>query len=131
MPNITFQSTTPAYPQSILENPKNVSTAKPLFQLVDVMNVEDVGITKKGWNERAIAYLDRLETQLDEKNPNLGIQNAADQIGQDLKAKFSPLKQFNKWLDSNGQGNWYTQLATFLAKLPARAARNIVNILYQ
>lgn len=100
-------------------------------QLFDIAHKKDQEVVKKGWKERTITYLNQLEVRLDEAMPNFTFQNKADQIGHFLKAKFSPLKKFNEWLDSNGQGEWYTQLATFLAKLPARAVRNIVNLLYR
>lgn len=48
-----------------------------------------------------------------------------------VQRRFSDLDRFNKWLDDNGQGNWYWQLATCLYKLPMRAVRDIVELLYQ
>src|SRR5262249_25257758 len=80
--------------------------------------------------ERTIHYLDQLDAKLDKKWPNLTIQNKFDHIYNYLQTKFAPLKEFNEWLDSNGHGKWYAQLSTFLAKLPLRAVRNIVRLLY-
>lgn len=109
--------------EEALQKPK-----KPLSRLLTLETGQDT--VKKSCKERAITYLNKLETRLDEKMPNLGIQNRADQIGSYLQSKFAPLEKFNTWLNSNGQGTWYAQLATFLAKLPARAVRNIINLLY-
>jgi hypothetical protein len=85
---------------------------------------------KPNWHQRSISYLDSVEKKLDQKIPNLAIQNKIDVLGRYIQKKFAPLNKFNNWLDSNGQGKWYQQLATFLAKLPVRAFRNIIQILY-
>ncbi len=87
-------------------------------------------ITQKKWSERAITYLNDIEKRLDERIPNFPLQNKLDQLGRTLEAQFAPLKKFNAWLDCNGEGEWYRQLANFLVKLPARAVRNIVRLLY-
>lgn len=86
---------------------------------------------KMRWNERAIYRLNQWETKLESAMPNFEFQNKIDAIGRYIKKKFAPLKEFNRWLDSNGHGAWHVQLATFLAKLPARAIRNIVKLVYQ
>jgi len=82
------------------------------------------------WNERAVAYLNRIDKKLEEKLPNFAFQNKIDEIGRYVQKKFSFLNSFNDWLNSNGHGTWCDKLATCLAKLPVRVARNIVNILY-
>jgi hypothetical protein len=78
--------------------------------------------------------IDRIEEanqRLDVAMPNSTIQNKADALGRTIKDQFAPFVTFNKWLDDNGHGKWYAQLGTFLAKLPARAVRNIVVLLYK
>ncbi len=86
--------------------------------------------TNKFWYERAVAHLDNCEQRLDEKIPNSIIQNKIDKLGQAIESKFAPLTKFNDWLNKNEMGSWYKQLATFLVKLPIKAARNIVRLLY-
>lgn len=85
---------------------------------------------KKNLHERTIAKLDSYDLFLDQKIPNFPIQNKIDRLGQKIKEKFAPLTKFNKWLDSNGHGSWYRQLAIFLVKLPLRVVRNILKLLY-
>ena len=85
---------------------------------------------KLRWNEKAINFLSKVDAKLEEEMPNFEIQNKIDRIGLLIEKKFAPLKEFNQWLDSNGQGKWYKKLAIFLAKLPARAVRNIIRLLY-
>lgn len=67
---------------------------------------------------------------LDPNTPNNIVQQKLDAIGNYIEKTFAPLEKFNKWLDSNGTGKWYKQLAIFLAKLPLRVVRNIVQTLY-
>lgn len=57
-------------------------------------------------------------------------QRKMDAVGAYIQATFKPLEKFNEWIDSNGKGEWYKQLATFLVKLPVRAIRNIVSMIY-
>lgn len=92
--------------------------------------VQNRQVINKSLCEHAITYLNDKELQLDEKIHNHVFQNKIDQIGRYIEAKFSFLKEFNAWLDSNGKGKWYTQLALCLAKLPGRAVRNIIRLLY-
>lgn len=79
--------------------------------------------------ERAMTYLQSIDSKLDEV-PTLYIQDKLDAIGAWIEAKFAPLERFNNWINSCGDGAWYQQLAMFLVKLPMRAVRNIVQILY-
>lgn len=73
---------------------------------------------------------DFCATQLDPKTPNNVVQDKLDAVGSYIEKKFAPLTKFNDWLNCNGGGAWYKQLAIFLAKLPLRAIRNIVQALY-
>ena len=86
--------------------------------------------SEKNWSERAVSYLNHSETKIDIKLPNFKFQEKLDGIGHEIERLFSPLIKFNQQLNSNGNGAWYSQLTTFLAKLPLRAARNIVQMLY-
>jgi len=87
-------------------------------------------LLEKSWHKRIISHLNRWDIQLDEKIPNFPIQQKIDTLGQYLQQKFSHLSSFNNWLNGNGHGKWYQQLATFLVKLPVRASRNIVQLMY-
>ncbi len=82
------------------------------------------------WNGRIIAHLNKWDTELDARMPNFVVQEKIDKIALDLKKKFAPLNQFNVWLNSNGKGDWFNQFAVFLVKLPARAMRNVINLVY-
>ena len=81
-------------------------------------------------HNRSIIWLNKAEQKLDEILPNNQLQEKIDQMAAVLAKKLSPLTDFNRWLDSNGQGAWYSQMATFLVKLPVRVARNIISMIY-
>lgn len=87
-------------------------------------------VPSKSWNERAVKYLDDVENKIEAYLPNSIYQTKLDHVGNYIESKFACLDGFNKWLDSNGQGEWYYKLAIFLCKLPMRAVRNIVRTLY-
>ncbi len=82
------------------------------------------------WRDHAIQQLHAWDHTLDTIMPNFPIQDRIDQLIEELEQKFAPLVTFNHWLNSNGHGDWYEQLAQFLAKLPLRSARNIIQQLY-
>lgn len=123
--NINNDVNRPFY--EVVNPPSKASSSKPI-QFKEI--VQDGPIVKKSWHERAIAHLNDQELQLDERLPNYAFQNTLDQLGCDIENTFAPLKEFNNWLDTNGHGKWYKQLATFLVKLPPRAVRNIIRLLY-
>lgn len=64
------------------------------------------------------------------KVPGFEFQNKIDALGREIESKFKPLFDFNDWLNANTDGSWYKQLALFLVKLPLKAARNIISLLY-
>lgn len=72
-----------------------------------------------------------LEAKLDSMLPNFAFQIKIDNMIAYVEKKFAPLKEFNDWINSNGNEEWFKQVGTFLAKLPLRAARNVLNLLYQ
>lgn len=79
----------------------------------------------------AFRKVDQFFTRLlDPNTPNNIVQDKLDAVGNYIEKTFAPLEKFNTWLNDNGQGAWYKQLATFLVKLPMRAVRNIVQTLY-
>lgn len=63
--------------------------------------------------------------------PNWILQTKIDTLCSHIQTRFSGLKRFNSWLQSNGHGSWSQQLAISLAKLPLRAAFNVINTLYK
>lgn len=85
----------------------------------------------KSWNAAALTVLNKWDDDLETQLPNFAIQNKIDKIGNLIAKHFAALDPFNKWLDDNGHGSWPEQLAIFLAKLPMRAARNVVQLLYE
>lgn len=128
MNNVSFLNRVSFERQSMSFKPKQ-SALIQFNELVAGPKPDEQGI-KPHWHTRAITYLNDQEVQLDKKMPNHFLQNQIDQLGSCIEAKFAPLKEFNSWLDSNGEGKWYQQLAIFLIKLPARAVRNIIRLLY-
>lgn len=79
---------------------------------------------------RSIRFLDGVDQKLEAICPNFFFQTKLDEIGRYIQNTFAPLTEFNHRLNSNGEGEWYKQLATFLVKLPMRAVRNIVQMFY-
>lgn len=78
---------------------------------------------------RIINYLDDLDKSLD-NIPNNCYQEKIDKIAASIQKQISKLDGINTWLNDNGQGEWYKQLATFLYKLPICAIRNIIRMVY-
>ncbi len=93
-------------------------------------NIQNNTDNPKGWNERIVTHRNKWDNAFDAKMPNFIVQQKIDELAIYIQGKFAPLTKFNEWLDSNGEGNWHRQLATFLVKLPLRAVRNILNLLY-
>lgn len=87
---------------------------------------------KMRWDERLIKRVEKSEVELDRILPNFNFQNRYDQLMAEIEREFnSPnnsWNQFNAWLEDNGHGNWNSQLGIFLAKLPLKAARNILRL---
>lgn len=82
------------------------------------------------WGKYSLRFFDRVNLKLD-RLPNFRIQDEIDDLGCHIESMFAPLGKFNEWLNQNGFGTWYRQLAIFLVKLPLRAARNILQMLYR
>lgn len=82
----------------------------------------------KGLHEHIFTKLHAWETSLDDFLPNFPFQNAFDELCLFINNSFS-VPYFNQWLDDNGHGDWHHKLATCLAKIPLRTARNIVRSL--
>ncbi len=81
------------------------------------------------WNERLITMLTHWEKDLDREIPNNAVQKRLDQVGRSLQGTCSFLHGVNKWIDSNGEiACW--QIPVFILKLPLRATRNIVQLVY-
>jgi hypothetical protein len=133
-------------------NVKSTSQSTILERIGHV--VRTVEQKRDGWSGHAISFFDQVNLKLN-AFPHLSvaqkpvgllklndvpqlfvlmhhsIQNKLDDLGRHIERMFAPLKKFNEWLNSNGLGSWYRQLATFLVKLPLRAVRNILQMLYQ
>nr|NGX53505.1 hypothetical protein [Chlamydiota bacterium] len=86
------------------------------------------------WEKHIFRELYRADAYLDRTIPNSQLQEKIDQLGREIEAKFvrlTHLEEFNTWLKLDGKNeDWYHQLAIFLAKLPIRSARNIIQLLY-
>lgn len=72
----------------------------------------------------------QLDKKIDENFQQNIIQQKIDELANQIKEKFSLFESFNKWLEENNASQWYTQLATYLVKLPVKAAKNVINTLY-
>lgn len=87
------------------------------------------------WHERAIDFLHTLDEKID-KIPTFRLQKELDKFGAQIEALlekhkfFAPVRSLNKFLDEEHAGPWYEKLPLFLVKLPPRAIRNIVRIVY-
>ena len=81
------------------------------------------------WQQRVITVIDQAEARLDKLVPNRSLQNDFDAMCRAISQN-NTNSEFNAWLDTNGHGEWYKQLATYLAKLPLRAARNIMRLIF-
>ena len=99
-------------------------------QTTFTQSISSIGAVKPTWDQRIIAKIDHIDSRLESALPNFFFQTKIDKFFNMIKNEFAPLTKFNKWLDSNGKGQWYKQLATLLCKLPIRAARNILKLMY-
>ena len=86
------------------------------------------------WNAKALSYIKSWEDGLEEMmSPNL-LQRKIEGLGETVKSyletPISHVKSFNQWIDKNSLGGWYEKLANFLIKLPIRAVRNILRLVY-
>lgn len=108
---------------SISPEAKLVST-----KFIPSANVQEVN---PSWHERIVIRLDNIEKRLDCLIPNRPVQNSFDKMCREIKEEFASkdFDEFNRWIDSNGDGAWYCRLATFLAKLPLRVARNMLGLI--
>jgi hypothetical protein len=79
---------------------------------------------------RMIQYFSSAEEFFDKKLPDNTLQKKMDEMGLYLEEKFACFPEFNQWLNTNNEGDWYQKLAMFLVKLPPKAARNVIRLLY-
>lgn len=86
---------------------------------------------ESNWRDRAINVLNGVDNRLNRWMPNWTLQIKIDELGRYIEDKFSCFGEVDQWLRSNGQGAWYFQLATYLVKLPLRAAHNVIHLLYE
>lgn len=126
--SVTVPVSSPLPPFSCI----NFQTAKYLFIPAAIYTLlkKDTQTSLKNWHDRSISFLTDVETSLIKRMPNLTIQTKMDNIACYLEKKFAPLSPFKTWLFNNGHGNWFSQLTTFLAKLPLKVAFNIIDLLY-
>ena len=114
---------------AIISRPRKEDGDNVTMAATAVLKSQSDTLTKP-WHERIIIKLQTQETVL-KKTPDFAFQKRLDLVGRYIKNKFTPLEQFNDWLNKNGEGEWYKKLATYLAKLPVRSIRNIVQLLYK
>lgn len=92
------------------------------------------------WDQRAIAKIDQFENTTIERIPNVfntklldGAAIRATNFLNKITLELAPIKTLNEWLnkDELRRDNWNSALdaiCIFLAKLPLRAARNILSM---
>ena len=80
--------------------------------------------------DRALRLIDKADDYLEKRIPLFPHQKAIDQLAAMIQQRFAPLRAFNAWVYSTSGGAWYRELATYLCKLPLRAAMNVVQLLY-
>lgn len=118
-------------PQSDLLDAVALTSSKMQPNIVELKHAQSQQpIQAKGWHERAISQLNDFDCKLEELIPNFSLQTRIDALGQSIEKMFAPLVKFNNWLNSNGHGSWYRQLAAYLVTLPAYAVRNILQQVY-
>jgi hypothetical protein len=115
-------------PSFAVPRAENVRKGKPNILERIVRTAEEKRVD---WTTKAVRSLTKAELKLDKHFPGLPLQQKIDDLGLRLEKLFAPLRNANAWLDSNGEGKWYRQLAVFLAKLPLRVARNVLHLLYE
>ena len=86
-------------------------------------------VAKLKLQQKIITHLETKEHELDQFLPDHAVQKKVDQFVHTIERKFAKLSSFNRWINDNGKGHWIKRVALFLAKLPLRAARNILGLL--
>lgn len=84
----------------------------------------------RNWVDLFEKKLDVGEKYLDTILPNNRMQNALDFCGKKIDDLLHPAKEFNAWLNETNKGQWYKQLSLALIKLPIKAVRNIIQMVY-
>ena len=82
------------------------------------------------WVDYPIQFLNDLDPKIDEGFPENILQRKIDALASQIKDKLSACHGFDAWLQENNATEWYTQLATYLVKLPPKAALNVIDGLY-
>ncbi|MBA3816124.1 MAG: hypothetical protein H0X29_06325 [Parachlamydiaceae bacterium] len=115
---------------SIIDQPKEKKSPDSFFMKI---NFHELDTSYIQFHKRVVKKLDDWDTVLDKWIPPLEIQNSYDlmikKISQELSSPNTNWDKFNTWLDDSGQSHWFSQLATFLAKLPLKSARNILRLM--
>lgn len=114
----------PALPQSFGVNCVQVTTSQQEHQTTTPHQ-------RARWNERAVAWLDKVDQRMEVVFLSCQFQQRVDALLSWTNKLFSKDTVFNTWLNDNGCGTWYLQLAICLAKLPLRTARNILSMVHE
>lgn len=119
--NINSISTTPC-----LSDTANKVSNEPFFRPAPR---EGETAPAGNWSQRAIAWLNDVDFVI-LHIPNCCLQDDLDALARKVEYIISPITGFNSWINQNMGATWHTQFAIFLAKLPLKAARNIIQLLY-
>lgn len=92
--------------------------------------IKGIDESKLNLKLKLIKWIDQQSNGLDQILPDLPAQKKVDEFIQLIDRRFEKLKPFNDWIDSNNSKHWIKNLAIFLVKLPLKAARNILKLLY-
>lgn len=110
-----------------------VSSAQPSFDSLpapQAVHAIEQQIRGKRWNDRAIDKLKEWDEKLEKAMPNNTVQQVLDDFGKEIDKLLARPRKLSAWIDSNGYGAWYKQFVNFACKLPLRAVRNLVRLVY-
>lgn len=103
--------------------------ALPIDPSVQDVLRESTPKVKLGLKARIFKKIDQAEDRLNHLIPGNSVQKAYDELCDIFQShETEKSREFSEWLQDNGDGPWYEKLATFLAKLPIKVARNIANL---
>lgn len=116
----------------LTERHKTEPSSSKTTSLPNPIQAQDTTPPSLSIKDRIITKLDYCEARLDHYLPNYEFQKNFDKLWDVIEKKTSQpiFEAFNKWLYDNGQGQWYKQLALYLAKLPLKVAYNLMNTLF-
>lgn len=81
------------------------------------------------WLGRVVVVLDEWDDYL-HHIPNFPVQDRLDSWGEIINREISAIPTFQSWLEDNQGDEWATQMAAYLALLPAKTADDFISSLF-